>query len=496
MNFNELICNNCENEKENSFLFFEGKDSKDLIKNKNTNINIKSLLSSSDNNNSTNNLEIIEYPYIYNCNENEDDNPEPTPRADDENNSKKKDNNINEPQYKEPQYRETQYREPQYKEPEYKEPQYREPEYKEPQYREPQYKEPQYKEPQYKEPQYKEPQKKETFVYETPKICNQSTENNNNMTKNKEVHNVSHNKQNSKESSSLINIEDTLIQNKVLLTDYYTNMNNKILNTESIHENNSHNASLDKKEDINSNSNIQNISEIKVKYPNPDINIINQEIDNKNLGNEFKNATYNKIVTEPIKEIKVKKKAFNGKKILKNINNGRLGINKEKKHKLNNNSIVVNVQNKNYKYNKKSINNLNKNKNNRKKMLNVNTEKIIVRKKYTERKLSSKTNELIFSYKNIDKSSFSTNNLQKSEQSLINLSKNRVRYLSHTYFGKSLLNNSTNRNTFSNMTNKNDSNLNSSENLKCISLYSLNSSKTYVNPFAQIYDRKKRNFLY
>ena len=274
---------------------------------------------------------------------------------------------------------------------------------------------------------------------------------------------------------------------KILLfkTRYYSYRNNNL------------NTSVDKREDINCNVNIQNLSEIKVNYPNPDTNIINQKRSNKNLVNEEKNVTYKKDKIEPIKEIKVKRKTFNGKKILKNINNNRLGINKDKKQKLNNNPIVVNAQNKNFKYSKKSINNLNKNKNNRKKIFNVNTEKIIVRKKFTERKLSSKTNELIFSYKNFEKSSFSTNNLKNSEESLLNLSKNRVRYLSHTYFGKLLSNNSTNRNTFSNLTEKKTNpNLNSSENLKCNSHYSLNSSKAYVNPFAQIYDRNKRNFLY
>jgi hypothetical protein len=493
MKFNEFVCNNCENEKEDrdSFLFFEGKDSKELIKNKNTNVNKKSLLSSSDNNNSTNNiLEIIEYPYIYNCDENEDDNPDPTPGIGDENNSKKNDNNINEPQYREPQYRE-----PQYKEPEYKEPQYREPQYREPEYKEPQYREPQYREPQYREPQYKESQCKETNVNEEQKKCNHFVENNNSMIKNKEFHNFSHNKKNSKESSSLINIEDTLIQNKVLLTDYYSNMNNKILSTESIHENNNLNTSEDKKIDTISN-NIQNISEIKVQCPKPDTNIITKEKYNNNLVNEVKKVTHKKEEKGSMKAIKVKRKVFNDKKILKNINNNRFGINKDKKQILKNSPITVNVQNKNHKYTKKIVN-FNKNKNIRKKISNVNTEKIIVRKKLTESKLSSKTNELIFSYKNIEKSSFSTNNLKKSEQSIINLSKNRVRYLSHTYFGKMLINKSTNRNTFSNLTEKKkNSYLNSSENFKYSSNYSLNSSKTYINPFAQLYDRKKRNFLY
>ena len=297
------------------------------------------------------------------------------------------------------------------------------------------------------------------------------------MTKNREIHNVSHNKRKSKESSSLINIEDTLTQNKVLLTDYYSNMNNNILNIESSHKNNT-----------------QNNSEIKVEYPKPDTNIVNKEKPNNNLVNEGKNVTYKKEEKGSIKAIKVKRKTFNGKKKLNNINNNKFGINKGKKQNLNNNPIMVNIQNKNYKYNKKRIN---LNKNTRKKMSNVNTEKIIVRKKLTEKKLSSKTNELIFSYKNIEKSSFSTNNLKKSEQSLINLSKKRIRYLSHTYFGKLLINKSTNRNTFSNLKEKKEnSNLISSENLKCSSNYSLNSSKTYINPFAQLYDRKKRNFLY
>jgi hypothetical protein len=269
-------------------------------------------------------------------------------------------------------------------------------------------------------------------------------------------------------------------------------MNNNILNTESSHENNNLNASIDKKRDITSH-NIQNNSEIKVEYPKPDTIINNKEKHNNNLVNEGKNVTHKKEEKGSIKAIKVKRKTFNGKKKLNSVNNNKFGINKDKKQNLNNNPIMVNIQNKNHKYNKKRIN---LNKNNRKKMSNVNTEKIIVRKKLTEKKLSSKTNELVFSYKNIEKSSFSTNNLKKSEQSLINLSKKRIRYLSHTYFGKLLLNKSTNRNTFSNLKEKKEnSNLVSSENLKCSSNYSLNSSKTYINPFAQLYDRKKRNFF-
>ena len=68
MNFKFLICNNCENEKEerDNFLFIDDKNSNDLLKNMNTDISAKSLLSSSNNNNIiNNNLIIIEYPYNY-----------------------------------------------------------------------------------------------------------------------------------------------------------------------------------------------------------------------------------------------------------------------------------------------------------------------------------------------------------------------------------------------------------------------------------------------
>ena len=68
MNFKLLICNNCENEKEekDNFLFIDDKNSNELLKNINTDISVKSLLSSSNNNNITNsNLIIIEYPYNY-----------------------------------------------------------------------------------------------------------------------------------------------------------------------------------------------------------------------------------------------------------------------------------------------------------------------------------------------------------------------------------------------------------------------------------------------
>ena len=68
MNFKLLICNKCENEKEekDNFLFIDDKNSNDLLKNINTDISVKSLQSSSNNNNITNrNLIIIEYPYKY-----------------------------------------------------------------------------------------------------------------------------------------------------------------------------------------------------------------------------------------------------------------------------------------------------------------------------------------------------------------------------------------------------------------------------------------------
>jgi len=76
MNFKLLICNNCENdkeEKEDNLLFIGDKNSNDFLKNINTDISIKSLLSSSNNNNITNNnLIIIEYPYSYsNSNDND-----------------------------------------------------------------------------------------------------------------------------------------------------------------------------------------------------------------------------------------------------------------------------------------------------------------------------------------------------------------------------------------------------------------------------------------
>ena len=438
MNFKQFVCKNCGNEKEDCFLFFGEKDFNILSNNNNIDINMKSLLSSSDNNISTtnNNLEIIEYPY----NDKEDDNQDPNNNT--ANIPKKlftdQDQDINEQEYKESQDLEPQYRMPN--------------------------------------------------IYGEPKIYIETSENNNNIEENG-TNNNSNNKQNSKESSTLINNEDSLLQNKVLLTDYYSNVKNNLFNKENNNINFIINTVGGNK---NISNNINNLLGVKVECPHPDkINFFTKN--NEALFNKIEKVTQKKERTESLNPIKVNQKLFKGKKL---SNNTKILKNKTGNQNLKNCSDfpkMVNTHKNNYKHSNKS---LNQNENIKDNIFKVNPQKIKVRRKFTKRKESSKINRLLFSYTNNENSSTSNNNLKKNEKTIINLSKNRVRYLSHTYFGELLINNSTQRKTFSNINQKKKSfNLNNSENLKYKNHYSLNSSKTYVNPFAKVYDRKKKNLL-
>ena len=319
-------------------------------------------------------------------------------------------------------------------------------------------------EQQYKESDYIEPQYRVPNIYEEPKIYIETPDNNNNNTiEENEINNNSHNKQNSKESSTLINNEDSLLQNKILLTDYYSNVKNNLFNKKNNNINFIINAvSVNK----NISNNINNLLGVKIECPHPDkINFCAKSINKK----------------EKVIQKKERNESLNQKK------------KKKKSEKSSIFPIVVNAPNNKFKYSNKSLNQSEKIKDN---IFKVNARKIKVKRKFTKRKDSSKINKLIFSYRNNEKNSSSINKLKKNEKTIINLSKNRVRFLSHTYFGDLLINNSTQRNTFSNINEKKKSfNLNTSENLKSKNHNSLNSSKIYVNPFAKVYDRKKKNLL-
>jgi hypothetical protein len=435
MNFKQFVCKNCANENEDSFLFLGEKDFKILSNNNNIDINMKSLLSSSDNNNSTtnNNLEIIEYPY----NDNEDDIQDPNNST---TNIQKKlfteDNDINEQQYKESQDIEPQYRMPN--------------------------------------------------IYDKPKIYIETAENNNNDNiKENEINSNNNNN----ESSTLINNEDSLLQNKVLLSDYYSNMKNNLFNKKSKKKNSIINNVGGKK---NISNNINNLLGVKVECPHPDkINFCAKS--NDSFFSKKEKIIQKKERIESLNPIKVKKKSFNSKKSSKYI---KIVKNKTENHNLKKSSnlpIMVNIHNNKYKYSNKSLNLKEKIKEN---ILKVNPQKIKVRRKYTKRKESSKINELIFTYRNKENCSSLNKIYKKSQPTIINLSKNRIRYLSHTFFGELLLNNSAQRKTFTNINEKKKSfNLNTSEYLKSKIHNSLNASKIYVNPFAKVYDRKKNNLL-
>ena len=437
MNFKQFVCKNCEKEKEDSFAFSGEKEFKILNNNNNIDINMKSLLSSSDNNISTtnNNLEIIEYPY----NDNKDDNQAPNNNI--SNISKKlfadQEDDIIELQYMEPPYR-------------------------------------------------------IPNTYEEPKIYIETDENNNNNnTIEKNEDNNSHNRQISKESSTLINNEDSLLQNKVLLTDYYTNANNKLFNKESNNTNFIINTTVEGDKNICNNFN--NLLGVKVECPQPDT-IKFYTKSNDDLLDKTEKVIQKKETTEPLNPIKVKTKPIKNKKSSKNTKTEKdKKENKKEDKNLKNSSEfpnVVNVQNNKFKQSNKSIN---QNEQINQNIFKINPQKIKVRRKFAKKKESSKINKLIFTYRNHENNSTSNNHFKKSEHSIINLSKNRVKYLSHTYLGELLIKNSPHRNTFSNMNEKKKSfNLNASEYLKSKHQNSLNSSKTYVNPFAKVYDRKKK----
>jgi hypothetical protein len=96
MNFKNFVCITCEKEEEDdSFLTFTSKNQGKINKSNKIERNKQSRLTSSDNNNSTNNvLEIIEYPYNYdNYNDSNDYNPDPQPPL--EKPIIKKENNFN-----------------------------------------------------------------------------------------------------------------------------------------------------------------------------------------------------------------------------------------------------------------------------------------------------------------------------------------------------------------------------------------------------------------
>ena len=302
MNFKFLICNNCDKDKEDSILSFEDKVLKDFFKNNNTDINIKSILSSSDNNiAANNNLEIIEYPYNYNNSQDDYNNEIPSFIP-----SPEKSNDL-----------------------------------------------------------IKKTLNKEDSFYETikpPKLYNESKNEFKDIKEPKErkenfMNSSSHIKQHSKESLSLIQYEDSIVQNKALLTKYYSNFhkglnnynNNIIINNEI----NKDNINEKKNDIINKNNNMDN-------FNNNETNKINKNNDNKKI-KKYNNINNNKNNKNNNNETN---KNNNSNETNKSITNNK-NYNKKTSNKINNNiksfdsnNIKINISKKVENNNKNNINNL------------------------------------------------------------------------------------------------------------------------------------------
>lgn len=291
MSFPFLICINCEREKDDdSFLLLGLKNEKNLNKN---NLEYSNLSNSHINPNiSTNNyLEIIEYPYSLNNNQDENNN----------------DNNISEQVYipiKTENIKRNKIEDFDDDLLDIKPPKL-------------------FMAP-YKDKKVINQENKLTYL--DKKDDKTSTENNNNI--NNEVHSFL--KLNSNNSESYINNDNSIMNNKILLTNYYKNSQNN-----HSQQNEQSNIDKDKKEieisninDINtSNSNINKFIGLKVDYPFPDTHgfflksnektslINNNELNsNKNNSNDGENRVEKKLFFKKMK----KKVSFQKNKNKKN----------------------------------------------------------------------------------------------------------------------------------------------------------------------------------
>ena len=535
MNFNHLICNNCENEElEDSFLIFGLKNPPILSQSNKTDIHIKSILSTSDNNNSTNNLEIIEYPYNYNANNNDieyiPDIVTPPSKLN-INNKKNRNNDFDDflEKLKPPKL----FNEGKKKNIENKED----------------------KEPELKINKIEAIQQNDKNEninnnnnindnindnFNNNNINDNINDNFNNDNKNKinkiinslnikNINNkksINNDKKKSENSSSLIDNEDSLINHKVLLNNYYSNCNSALnnYNEKSLKEKKEKELTdklkiteieKDKLENNNLNKNIKlnsNINGIKVDYPIPDtINFYLKSFENKKFSNKKKTNLIN--IKSNIILKKEKSKTINDKTNT-NINNN---INSSKKLIKHNTNINFKKNEKNMLYNIKNsatgfqnyMNNQNNktiDTNNRKSHNKINKNKKLIIKVKLNNKIKMNKKESFKKIKNFFINEKNENNdyiglkTEKTNQNrLINLTKDRSRYLSNGFLNDLLLskNNFNKRNTFSNFTEKKKSKISSSNLKRTYNETTINSSSNYTNytnPFVNLYDNKKRNF--
>ena len=260
MSFPILICSNCDKEKDDdNFLLLKFEEENNFNKNKKRYSDFNSF---SDNNNSTNNyLEIIEYPYSLNNNQDDDNNYNNIPKQ------------LYQPNLTENVKRKKEIIDYDDDLKDIKPPKLFGKSYIE------------------KKEENQQNQTEHENVIENYQI----NENKNITKENLE----DHQKMNSNISESLINNDNSMMNNKILLTNYYINsQNNK--NKQNISEKEYIKNDSKNMNDIN-NNNIQNnkILAIKVEYPCPDTNSFYLNNNDKNL---LKNINIESIERQKLDE--------------------------------------------------------------------------------------------------------------------------------------------------------------------------------------------------
>ena len=453
MNFKLLICNNCENEKEekDNFLFIDDKNSNDLLKNRNTDISVKSLLSSSNNNNTTNNnLIIIEYPYKYS-------------------NTKDNDNIKDDTTF------------------------------------------------QKKSSKHKEKQNdKVTYNIALPKLSHEpkfmgKKNTTNNIRHEKKELKVSNSFLNSNEEEKHER-NKVLLFNYVKNCDKMKLKNN---NERKSDENESKNKDKGKdkdKEDFDNKfniiNNIHNLIGLKVDYPCPDTDSFYSKTNNLfniNLKNESKKIEKNKTKIEKI--LPIKKNTVNichaHKKLAKSSISYVPQQEKDGKKKQNIKTnidleLIINAQINNFNTSLKCLK-----KHNEKIKKNIlKKDNTKIKKKFVKNKKSSQKMKQVLSSIDLERYSKTNRNSniniksKYSENNLKYLKKNRVRCLSNAFLGDLLMNNSSCKNGLSNLTEKKKKLiLNNSEIFHQKSQNDLYSPKTYTNPFTIQYTKKRKNVV-
>ena len=449
MNFKLLICNNCENEKEekDNFLFIDDKNSNDLLKNRNTDISVKSLLSSSNNNNITNsNLIIIEYPYKYSNSQDNDNVKDDTTLQKLSSKHKEKQND------------------------------------------------------------------KVTYNIALPKFSHEpkfigKKNNTNNITYEKKELKVSNSvlTSNAEEKHGQ---DKVLLFNYVKNCDKMKIKNNNERKSDES-ENKEKGKDKDKDFEIKFNiiNNIHNLIGLKVDYPSADSDSFytkTNNLFNTSLKNGSEKIEKNKSKIETI--LPIKKTTANichHKKLTKSSISyvpqpEKDGMKKQNIKANDDLELIIKAHINNFNTSLKSLKK--RNEKIKKKILKKDNTKI--KKKFVKNKKPSQNMKQVFSSIVLESHSKTNRNSnlniksKYSENNLKYLSKNRVRCLSNAFLGDLLLNNSSCKNDLLNLTEKKKKLiLNNSEFFHQKSQNNLYSPKTYTNPFTIQYTKKRKNVV-